>query len=63
LPPLYEVALSVQGGSRSSQYAVNFIAGMALLVLPEATTQSEPPGVPYMESLNLPCCLEGGAFQ
>lgn len=42
VPPLYEVALSVQGWSGSSQYAVNFIDGMALLVSPEATTQPEP---------------------
>lgn len=41
LPPLYEVALSVQGLAGSSQYAVNFIDGMALLVSPEATTQPE----------------------
>lgn len=42
LPPLYEVALSVQGRAGSSQYAVNFIDGMALLVSPEATIQPEP---------------------
>lgn len=42
VPPLYEVALSVQGWSGSSQYAVNFIDGMALLVSREAATQPKP---------------------
>ncbi len=39
LPPLYEVALSVQGWPGSSQYAVNFSCSMALLASPEAATQ------------------------
>lgn len=39
LPPLYEVALSVQGWPGSSQYAVNFSYSMALLASPEAATQ------------------------
>ena len=42
VPPLHEVALSDRAVLASSQYAVNFIDGMALLVSPEATNQPEP---------------------
>lgn len=37
LPPLYEVALSVHGLGRSSQYAVNFYRCMASLDLDSGT--------------------------
>lgn len=42
LPPLYEVALSVQGWPGSSQYTVNFVYSMALLASAEAATQPKP---------------------